>query len=142
MRRLRAVLGTTVLFSIAYAVYWFSMVREHREFRVGEDLRHALGVLRRVQLAEGRCYKATAHFAALEDLGPKGCGGLEPDLSAYNEDGFTVEVHATTDSYSVKVHPINTARLHSLYLDPQGNIHFGTRDWPATGDSPLLLSQK
>ena len=140
MKRFTAnLLGATVLFSLGYVVYWFSAVWKHREFRVGDDLHRALAVLGHVQLGESRCYKATGHFAALDELGPKGCGGLERGLSAGTEDGFTVQVHAEKDRYSVKVHPANLSRLHSLYLDPAGNIHFGTRDWPATAESPLLV---
>jgi hypothetical protein len=117
-------------------------MRGLHEFRVGEDLRHALDVLDRVRLGENRCFKTAGRYAALEDLGAEGCGGLQQSVSAGTDDGFRIEVQATVDKYSAKVHPIDKKRLFSLYLDPAGAIHFGTRDWPASASSPLLVSNK
>jgi hypothetical protein len=71
-----------------------------------------------------------------------GCGGVDRSLSTGSEDGFSIEVQTALDSYSVKVHPIGKRRLHSLYLDHAGDIHFGTRDWPASPDSPLFVPRK
>jgi hypothetical protein len=48
----------TVLICVGLTIYWFAEVRRHREFRLGGDLHHALGVLNSVRLAEDRCYKA------------------------------------------------------------------------------------
>ena len=129
-----------ILYCVSITIYWFVWVRTRREFNVGDDLQHALTVLCRVRLGESRCFIARKQFVPLKDLGPEGCGGLNGDLSMGMEDGFRVEVYATADGYSVKVHPINTTRLHSLYSDQTGAIRFGTRDRPATAGSPLLGS--
>ena len=140
MRRLTTiVVCAAILLCIGVTIFWFARMRSPREFRLGDDLQYALGVLNRVRLGESRCYRATGHFAPLQDLGPKGCGGLEPSILTGTDDGFTVEVGVVADGYSVKVHPANTTRLHSLYLDETGAVHFGTRDWPAAATSPLLV---
>ena len=143
MRRTVKILFCAVtLLGLGCWIYWFVWSRSIREFRGGDDLIHALGVLDRVRLGESRCYQARGNFALLEDLGPGGCGGLEKRVARGTDDGFTVEVHATADRYSLKVHPADTKRFHSLYLDEAGDIHFGTRDWPATAHSPLLVDHK
>jgi hypothetical protein len=133
------VLGATASLCAGPAICRYAQVRNPREFRLGADLQHPLGVLARVRLAESRCHKATGYFAPLQELGPRGSGGFEQSILTGADDGFSAEVHAAVDSYSVKVHPMSTARLHSLYLDENGAIHFGTRDWPASADSPLLV---
>ena len=143
MRRLTTtLLCASVLFFLGAASYWFMWVRSHQEFNAGDDLHHALGVLKRVQLGESRCHQARGQFASLRDLGPGGCGGLERSLSEGTDDGFTVVVHAVADKYSVRVHPVNRIRLSSLYSDQTEVIHFGTRDWPATAESHVLGSRK
>jgi hypothetical protein len=141
-RTVKILFCAVALLCLGVTICWFVWSRSIREFPLGADLRHALGVLDRVRLGESRCYQARGRFAPLEDLGPGGCGGLEKGLAGGADDGFTVEVHATADRYSVKVHPADTARLHSLYLDEAGDIHFGTRDWPATAHSHLLVERK
>jgi hypothetical protein len=143
MRRLTTILlCASALLFVGAAIYWFAWVRSIREFRLGDDLHHALGVLNRVQLGERRCYRARGQFAPLQDLGPGGCGGLERRVSVGMEDGFAVEVHAAADRYSVRVHPIDGTRLCSPYSDQTGAIHFGTRDRPAMAGSRLLVPRK
>lgn len=118
--------------------YYFVSARGTHEFQLGDDLQHAIEVLSRVRAAEDRCHATTGNFAPLRELGPGGCGGDTGTIYSGTDDGFTVRVHVLPGHYSAAVHPIGKARLHSLYLDEAGNIHFGTRDWPATADSPLL----
>ena len=143
MKRLMTILFfATGLLVLGNIVHWSVWVRNHQEFNAGDDLHHALGILNRVQLGESRCYRTKGSSLPLQDLGPGGCGGLERSLSDDADNGFTVEVRAVADKYSVKVHPINTTRLSSLYSDQTGIIHFGTRDWPATPDSYVLGSRK
>jgi hypothetical protein len=118
-----------------FAVYlWIGRV-SRREFPLNADLLRSLAVLKRVVAAENRCYELTHRYADLNDLGPGGCGGLT-DAGAH--DGFKVLVSAQGLTYSVLVHPVSKERLHSLYTDQDGVIHFGTRDFPAGPNSALL----
>ena len=141
MRRAgNVLLWASILLLAGTAVYCFTWARTHREFRLGDDLHRALGVLNRVRSGEDRCYKVNGRYVTLWDLGTSGCGGIAGSLSEGRDDNFTVEVHATAERYTVRVHPAGSARLHSLYMDETGAIHFGTRDWPASKSSPLLIS--
>jgi hypothetical protein len=106
-------------------------------FGYGLDLERARAVLQRVRLGESRCYQSTGRFASLEDLGPGRCGGLDRKIASGADNGFTVEVHAAGDQYSVKVHPKDAGRYYSLYSDQTEVIHFGSRYSPASPDSPL-----
>lgn len=137
-----SVVSALLLASLGPTIWWFVWVRTHREFRFGDDLHRALGVLNRVRLAESQCQKAQGHFVDLRDLGPAGCGRLPETVSAGTDDGFSIAVSAASDHYTIRVHPVNTARLHSLYLDQTGTVHIGTRDWPAGPNSPLLIPRK
>lgn len=140
MKRLLNILFyASSLLLVSTVIYWFVCFRHLGEsFRLSDDLNHALGVLTRVRDAESHCYAVRGQFVPLEDLGPGRCGGLERSLTTGMDDGFSVEVHANPTSFSVKVHPVDSTRLHSLYMDQTGKIHFGTRDRPATVQSALL----
>jgi hypothetical protein len=146
MKRLVISLSSVIILLLACAtIPWFVSSWNSKEFRLGNDLRHAVAVLNRVQVAQKRCWATRGQFAQVQDLGLHGCGLLDGPIASgiiYQEDGFAVEVHVEGDMYSVRVHPINKTRLHFLFLDQAGRIHFGTRDWPASAQSPLLTATK
>jgi hypothetical protein len=143
MKRLMNILCCASLLLLATAVAaWYLRTRGFHEFPLGQDLNRALSVLHDIQLGEARCFKATGHYVPLQDLGLSGCGRLQNSIPAGADDNFRVEVRSSGDRYSATIHPLSTARLHSLYLDEAGRVHFGTRDWPATANSPLLVPEK
>lgn len=123
-------LCVVALLFICWAIDWFSTVRSRGDFGLSKDENQAFRVLERVQHAEARCYKARGQYAPLEDLSPGGCGGIERSLSSGMEDGFTVELHVTSDKYSVRVSPVDTSKLFSLHSDQTGVLHYETRNRP------------
>lgn len=128
MKRLTVVLSCVVaVLFIGSVIQWFVTVGSKGDRGLSKDEHRAFRVLERVQHAEGRCYKARGQYVPLQDLGPGGCGGLERGLSGGTDDGFTVEVRATADKYSVKVYPVDTTKLFFLYSDQTGVPHYGTR---------------
>jgi hypothetical protein len=138
-RAMTILLYTSLFLLVCTSIAWFIWSRRLSEFNLGDDLHHALGVLDRVRIGERRCFNTKGMFVPLQDLGSQGCGGIEGDLSTGAEDGFEVEVHDSPTTYSVRVHPRDTSRFHSLFSDQTGTIHFGTRDRPATAETGILV---
>ena len=141
-RVMNALSYASLAFFIAAVVYWYTWAHRLHEFNLGEDLHHALGVLDRVRAAEDRCRQATGNFVPLRELGASGCGGVRGGLPAGKDDGFGVKVNLAASGYTAQVHPLDSTRLFSLYLDETGAIHAGTRDSPATAGSGLLAPHK
>jgi hypothetical protein len=143
MNRTSVTLFRVVCVLLAGAIVsWFALVYRKGEPSGTADLLRALHVLQRVRDGESRCYARNSQFAPLAELGPGGCGGLDSGVSAGTDDGFSVEVHAAAGGFSAKVHPLSSLRSHSLYLDRSGAVHIGTRDHPASAESPLLSQRR
>src|SRR5882672_11640612 len=126
--------------AIGIAVLVAGWVEYHgtERYSLSADVQQARKYLQLIDSAEIKCFDLRGRYLTLDELGPRGCGNLDGAISTGAHDGYLFEVKTTDSRYTVRVHAASAKRLISLYSDEERKVHLGTREKPATSQSPLL----
>src|SRR5713226_2413808 len=130
----RLVIALASATAVMVICLWVITVR-HAENTGLDDIRTALWILKAVQAAENTCYERRGEYSELQALGGD-CANIDRKLLTGRHDGFNIVVRSTGRKYSVTILPQDDKRFRSVYSDESGVVRLGTRQYPASANSP------